>query len=56
MNPQYAEVSRILGQSEADRQLLLINKVLHEHLPSLKQNAEFDNAAKLWDRRGNTWS
>ena len=56
MNPQYAEVSRILGQSESDRQLSLLSKALHEHLPGLKQNAEFDNAAKLWDRRGNTWS
>ena len=56
MNPQYAEVSRILGQSESDRQLSLLSKALHEHLPSLKQNAEFDNAAKLWDRRSNTWS
>ena len=56
MNPQYAEVSRILGQSESDRQLSLLSKALHEHLPSLKQNAEFENAAKLWDRRNNTWS
>ena len=56
MNPQYAEVSRILGQSESDRQLSLLSKALHEHLPSLKQNTEFDNAAKLWDRRSNTWS
>jgi len=56
MNPQYAEVSRILGQSESDRQLSLLSKALHEHLPSLKQNAEFENAAKLWDRQNNTWS
>ena len=56
MNPQYAEVSRILGQSESDRQLSLLSKVLHEHLPCLKQNAEFENAATLWDRRNNTWS
>ena len=47
MNPQYAEVSRILGQSESDRQLSLLSKALHEQLPSLKQNADFDNATKL---------
>jgi hypothetical protein len=46
MNHQYEEVSRILGQSVSDRQVSLLSKALHEHLPSLKQKIMEDCLAK----------
>ena len=54
MNPQYAEVSRILGQSESDRQLAIIGRALHEHIPSFQDDQAFGSAASLWERRQNT--
>ena len=54
MSPQYAEVSRILGQSESDRQLAIIGRALHEHIPSFQDDQAFGTAASLWERRQNT--
>lgn len=56
MNPQFAEVSRILGQSESDRQFVLFSNLLKEHVPNVVQSSEFTNAAELWERRHNTWT
>ena len=50
MNPVYAEINRLLGQSESDRQLLVLSNVIREHLPAIDQNEDFSNIAKLWDR------
>ena len=38
INNNYAEVSRVLGQSETDKQLTLIEKALSEALPQLKDD------------------
>ena len=51
MNPQYAEVHRILGQTESDRQLAILNEALQTYLRGIKNNRELGNAALLWDRR-----
>ena len=40
MNPQYAEVHRILGQTESDRQLSILNKALQTYLPDIKNDSE----------------
>ena len=56
MNPQYAEVHRILGQTESDRQLSILNKALQTYLPDIKNDRELGNAALLWDRRDRTWT
>jgi len=56
MNPQYAEVHRILGQTESDRQLAILNKALQTYLPGIKNDRELGNAALLWDRRDRTWT
>ena len=56
MNPQYAEVHRILGQTESDRQLAILNKALQTYLPGIKNDRELGNAALLWDRRDKTWT
>ena len=56
MNPAYAEVNRLLGQSESDRQLVVLSNVIREHLPAIDQNEDFSNIAKLWERRNNTWT
>ena len=54
-NENYAEVSRVLGQSETDKQLAFLGKALCEALPSLKNNPNFTSAADNWNRRNNTW-
>ena len=56
MNPQYAEVHRILSQTESDRQLSILNKALQTYLPDIKNDRELGNAALLWDRRDRTWT
>ena len=56
MNPQYAEVHRILDQTESDRQLAILNKALRTYLPDIKNDRELGNAALLWDRRDRTWT
>ena len=56
MNPAYAEINRLLGQSESDRQLVVLSNVIREHLPAIDQNEDFSNIAKLWERRNNTWT
>ena len=56
MNPAYAEVNRLLGQSESDRQLVVLSNVIREHLPAIDQNEDFTNISKLWERRNNTWT
>ena len=55
MNPQFAEVSRILGQSESDRQFVLFSNLLKQHVPGVNLNSEFASASRLWERRNNTW-
>ena len=55
MNPQFAEISRILGQSESDRQFVLFSNLLKQHVPGVNQNSEFASASQLWERRNNTW-
>ena len=55
MNPQFAEVSRILGQSESDRQFVLFSNLLREHVPGVSLNSEFAASSQLWERRNNTW-
>ena len=55
MNPQFAEVSRILGQSQSDRQFVLFSNLLREHVPGVNQNSEFAATSQLWERRNNTW-
>ena len=55
MNPAYAEINRLLGQSESDKQLVILSNVIREHLPAIDQNEDFSNIAKLWERRNNTW-
>jgi hypothetical protein len=47
MNPQYPEVHRILGQTESDRQLDILNKALQTYLPGIKNKRELGNAALL---------
>ena len=54
-NENYAEVSRVLGQSETDKQLAFLGQALCEALPSLKNNPNFTSAADNWNRRNNTW-
>ena len=54
MNPQYAEVNRILGQSESDRQLVVLSNAIHEAITSISQNEEFNNISKLWECQNNT--
>ena len=54
-NENYAEVSRVLGQSETDKQLAFLGKALCEALPGLKNNPNFTSAADNWNRRNNTW-
>ena len=54
-NDNYAEVSRVLGQSETDKQLALLGKALFEALPQLKNDPNFTSAAESWSRRQNTW-
>ena len=54
-NPQYAEVSRILGASEHDRQLSILNRALTQHIPGLEKDEVFGNAAAHWERQNNTW-
>ena len=56
MNPAYAKVNRLLGQSESDRQLVILSNVIREHIPGINQNEDFSNIAKLWERRNNTWT
>ena len=56
MYPAYAEINRLLGQSENDKQLVILSKVIREHLPAIDQNEDFSNISKLWERRNNTWS
>ena len=55
LNPQYAEVTRVLGQSETDRQLGILGKALSEALPQLKDDPTFTTATDLWSRRQNNW-
>ena len=55
MNPQYAEVHRILGQTEYDRQLSILNKA-QTYLPDIKNDRELGNAAIIWDHRDRTWT
>ena len=54
-NENYAEVSRVLGQSETDKQLTFLGKALCEALPQLKNDPNFTSAADNWNRRQNTW-
>ena len=54
-NENYAEVSRVLGQSETDKQLAFLGKALCEALPQLKNDPNFTSAADNWNRRQNTW-
>ena len=54
-NDNYAEVSRVIGQSETDKQLALIGKALCEALPQLKDNLTFTSATESWSRSWNTW-
>ena len=54
-NENYAEVSRVLGQSETDKQLAFLGKALCEALPQLKNDPNFTSAADAWSRRQNTW-
>ena len=56
MNPAYAEINRLLRQSESDRQLVVLSNVIREHLPAIEQNEDFSNIAKLWEQRNNTWT
>ena len=56
MNPAYAEINRLLGQSESDKQLVILSNVIREHLPAIDQDEDFSNIAKLWERRNNTWT
>ena len=51
----YDEVSRVLGQSETDKQLEFLGKALCEALPQLKNDPTFTSAAESWSRRQNTW-
>ena len=55
MNPQFAEVSRILGQSESDGQFVLFSNLLKQHVPGVNLDSEFAATSKLWERRNNTW-
>jgi len=54
-NENYAEVSRVLGQRETDKQLAFLGKALCEALPQLKDNPNFTSATDNWNRRQNTW-
>ena len=54
-NENYAEVSRVLGQSETDKQLAFLGKALCEALPQLKNDPNFTSATDNWNRRQNTW-
>ena len=56
MHSQHAEVHRILGQTESDRQLAILNEALQTYLRGIKNNRELGNAALLWDRRDKTWT
>ena len=56
MNPAYAEINRLLGQSESDKQLVILSNVIREHLPAIDQDEDFNNISKLWERRNNTWT
>ena len=42
----YAEVSRVLGQNETDKQLAFLGKALCEALPQLKNDPNFTSAAE----------
>ena len=55
INNNYAEVSRVLGQSKTEKQLALIGKALSEALPQLKDDPTFTAATELWSKRQNTW-
>ena len=44
-NKNYAEVSRVLGQSETDKQLAFLGKALCEALPQLKNDPNFTSAS-----------
>ena len=44
INNNYAEVSRVLGQSETDKKLALIGKALSQALPQLKDDPTFTAA------------
>ena len=52
-NPQFAEVSRILGASVHDRQIS--SRALTQHIPGLENDKVFGNAAAHWVRQNNTW-
>ena len=54
-NPQYAEVSRILGASEHDRHISILSRALTQHIPGLENDKFFGNAAAHWEIRNNTW-
>ena len=43
-NDKYAEISRVLGQSEKEKQLALIGKALCEALPQLKDDPTFTSS------------
>ena len=51
----FEEVSRVLGQSETDKQLAFLGKALCEALPQLKNDPNFTSATDNWNRRQNTW-
>ena len=54
-NPQYAEVSRILGASENDQQISILSRALTQHIPGLENDKVFGNDAAHWERRNKTW-
>ena len=40
-NPQYAEVSRILGAAEHDQQISILTQALTQHIPRLENHKIF---------------
>ena len=54
-NPQYAEVSQILGALEHDREISILSRALTQHIPGLENDKVFGNAAAHWEQRNNTW-
>ena len=56
MDQNYAEVHRLLGQSESERQLSTFTRALRDAIPELRNNQLLEKSANIWSTRNRSWS
>jgi hypothetical protein len=56
MDQNYAEVHRLLGQSESDRQISTLTQALRDAIPELRNNQLLEKSSNIWSTRNRSWA